>query len=506
MYPLVPASLPVIFWYAENAREAFLSEVMFTLFVSMVITMVLTALVRLLVRDDVKSVAIMYVVLFGFFSYGFIGYFLYSILGMGIGNEPYLALFLVIITVLIIILLLLCRVNLSNLVRFATFVLLSLLIFNVARTIVVINSGQYGQLVESSGLMPNSYEGNLVRPDIYYIVIDAYGNADHIRRNFDFDNHQFTGFLRDRGFHVSDFSVSNYSHTWVSTASTLSMRYLNPGDDEIAMVDEVPVTQLLKPLGYKHVRVQSGRGISNRNSMADVELFDKGFKHLVVNEFSSHLLLYTLAFPLLDHTAGVQVNDPFVRNKISAFYNTIGWIKDVPDMEEPTFTFAHLYSLHTPYVFLRDGTVRSNPAVPIEPSDINTGKHLYSEAVKFTNHKLEEVITHIFQNSNTEPIIVMQGDHSAWGMPWSLHIEREELLERTAIFNAIYLPSNCRSGLYPDMTPVNTFRVAFNSCFGADFDILPDYSYDFPEGNADCHDKEICGPRGGQHNGLKALR
>ena len=224
----------------------------------------------------------------------------------------------------------------------------------------------------------------------------------------------------------------------------MSLRYMQPYDDEIALVNEVTIAQALKNLDYKHVHIQSGRGITKRNNRADIELYDEGPKHLLVNEFSSAVLNWTLAAPLAGDI-GVKINDPFIRNKASAFRKSIGWLESVPNIKGPTFTFSHLYPLHTPYVFLKDGSVRPNATVP---PDTELGRELYVEAVIYTNSVLEQTVDKLLSESETEPIIIIQGDHSAWGMPWSLHIAKDELAQRTAVFNSIYLPENCRTGLY----------------------------------------------------------
>ena len=46
-----------------------------------------------------------------------------------------------------------------------------------------------------------------------------------------------------------------------------------------------------------------------------------------------------------------------------------------------------------------------------------------------------------------------------------------------AILNAYYMPEGKDKYLYPEITPVNTFRVIFNSYFGTEFDMLPDKNY-----------------------------
>jgi hypothetical protein len=49
--------------------------------------------------------------------------------------------------------------------------------------------------------------------------------------------------------------------------------------------------------------------------------------------------------------------------------------------------------------------------------------------------------------------------------------------ERAAILNAYYLSGGDDSHLYPDITPVNTFRVVFNTAFGTDLSLLEDTTY-----------------------------
>ncbi len=72
---------------------------------------------------------------------------------------------------------------------------------------------------------------------------------------------------------------------------------------------------------------------------------------------------------------------------------------------------------------------------------------------------------------------MLQADHGpgAW-LQWD-SVEKTCLWERTAIFNAYYLPDAGAEILYPDITPVNTFRVIFNTYFGTDLPLLEDRIY-----------------------------
>jgi hypothetical protein len=46
-----------------------------------------------------------------------------------------------------------------------------------------------------------------------------------------------------------------------------------------------------------------------------------------------------------------------------------------------------------------------------------------------------------------------------------------------SILNAYFFPDRKYDGLYPDITPVNSFRVVLDTFFGARLGLLPDKSY-----------------------------
>ena len=50
------------------------------------------------------------------------------------------------------------------------------------------------------------------------------------------------------------------------------------------------------------------------------------------------------------------------------------------------------------------------------------------------------------------------------------------------ILNAYYLPGHSDIA-YPTISPVNTFRLIFNTYFGTDYELLPDTSYYSPVPN-----------------------
>jgi hypothetical protein len=65
------------------------------------------------------------------------------------------------------------------------------------------------------------------KPDIYYIILDAYPRNDELKKMFGYDNSEFTNFLSSRGFYIASQSQANYIYTEVSISSALNMSYLN---------------------------------------------------------------------------------------------------------------------------------------------------------------------------------------------------------------------------------------------------------------------------------------
>ena len=87
-------------------------------------------------------------------------------------------------------------------------------------------------------------------------------------------------------------------------------------------------------------------------------------------------------------------------------------------------------------------------------------------------------------NDGSSSIIIIQGDHGTLSTdPGRIFNQggtptRELIEERSAILNALFVPTTCKPAeFYQSITPVNSFRVTFNSCFGTDLELLEDQTY-----------------------------
>jgi hypothetical protein len=86
------------------------------------------------------------------------------------------------------------------------------------------------------------------------------------------------------------------------------------------------------------------------------------------------------------------------------------------------------------------------------------------------------------------PIVVIQSDEGPGPVGWNPNTRekydwtqapQEVLKEKFGILNAYYFPGIEDHGLYPSISPVNSFRLIFNHYFDARMPLLPDRSFVF---------------------------
>ncbi|MGH8029107.1 MAG: sulfatase-like hydrolase/transferase [Arenimonas sp.] len=316
-------------------------------------------------------------------------------------------------------------------------------------------------------------------PDVYYIVADAYPRADVLQRYYGYDNSAFIAWLQSRGFYVARDSWSNYQSTYLSLASSLSMRFVDP---EIARIRErtgepdrtalyrliqrPDVASRLQQKGYRYAQTLTHWGGTDRSASADIRY---KFAPFLGSEFASTLANMTLLgalAPTLDELHA------FVAAKAV----------EIASIDGPTFAFVHLLLPHNPYVFDRDGrVVGSHPlTLSMKLQDAAWGeREPFAEQVRHTNTLLKQVIEGILARSDTPPIIILQGDHGSGLSRFQDGVGRDapDPGERLAILNAYLVPEATRAKLYPGITPVNSFRLLLSTHFGDDVPLLPDRSY-----------------------------
>jgi hypothetical protein len=299
-------------------------------------------------------------------------------------------------------------------------------------------------------------------PDIYYIVLDAYGSQDTLK-SLNFSNDKFYSYLEDNGFYIADESKSNYSWTVLSLSSSLNMRYVGEFADVygesthlksgaslgLNLIENNVVQKTLKSHGYKYIHFKSVSPIKD-NKNADINLSRKSLPTSFLRDF--YLTSALSPFNVISQL------DP---NTIEDVFYTFEALQNLEDTGSPVFVFAHVIIPHTPYILDEDCNRIGN----------RSGEEGYIAQVKCTNKLVMDAVDAILERSNN-PIIIIQGDHGP-NIKFFTDSSRES--KRMGILNAYRIPDDI--GLYPSITPVNTFRYIFNHYFGENNEVLPDESF-----------------------------
>ncbi|MEX2395041.1 MAG: sulfatase-like hydrolase/transferase, partial [Actinomycetota bacterium] len=169
------------------------------------------------------------------------------------------------------------------------------------------------------------------------------------------------------------------------------------------------------------------------------------------------------------------------------YARTLYQLDAVPEarrIDGPTFTFAHLYLPHEPYVFDADGRY-----VTKEEQDSQDHRKAYVEQLKYTNKKITEMVDEILDVPDEDrPIVILQSDEGpgpdGWNPKTPEHFDwtkasQATLEEKFRLLNAYYLPDIGEKHPPDDISPVNSFRWLLSTYFGADLEPLDARSYIF---------------------------
>jgi hypothetical protein len=324
--------------------------------------------------------------------------------------------------------------------------------------------------------------------DVYFIVLDRYANQQTLKENYDHDNSYFIDGLRDRGFYVASKSRGPYPKTPHSIQTTLNMEFVDlpkESSDWQLVYDKLKnpkSAQFLKKRGYKYVLMGSGYHSLRSDPAADINVVYDPTSGPAVTEFGQVLYDSTvlsavagrLRFNALDPRWQAYERAQFQYRKIP----------EVAQMPEPTFMFSHILITHPPYVV--DEKCAFKPESILEKETIDEA---YVDTVECEGRKTLELIDELQDvRANEQPIIVIQGDEGPGPVGWNPNTKEhydwtsspdKVMDEKFRIFNSYYLPGAKNAGLYENISPVNSFRLVFNTYFGADLPLLPDRSYVF---------------------------
>lgn len=326
------------------------------------------------------------------------------------------------------------------------------------------------------------------QPDVYLIILDAYGREDFLKDVYGFDNSKFVNDLREKGFYVADQSTANYPQTVLSLSSLLNMQYLDDFTKDFqntsirgpinSFVQQSDVRHLLQNAEYEFVAFPSA-SLSTQMRDADV------FLDMTVgdfNEFEGLVLSSTVANLAIE---AWHLNVPVPGYNLHRQYIlfSLDKLESIAKEASPKFVFVHIMAPHPPFVLDETGN-SVQPDRPFNSGDASAFMGTYEEYVggytdeiQYINQRLLKAIDLILMQSGQSPIIIIQGDHGPGSFFNLVTFDATCLKERYSILNAYYFPDKNYDDLYPTITPVNTFRIVFNRYFGGDFALLDDKNY-----------------------------
>lgn len=324
------------------------------------------------------------------------------------------------------------------------------------------------------------------QPDIYVIILDGYGRKDVLQKIYDYDNSPFLDALQQRGFYVATDNHSNYIETPFAMAALWNFDYLTPwdssGDYTKYIMDPIEnnrVFPLLKEAGYTTVSFDGSAEYTQIQS-ADVFLSD----FVPLSQFDSFLLTGSPLEPISNiFGLGLPIpNDTTHRLRVQYKLNKI---QEIPTLlPGPKITYMHILVPHPPFIFDENG----NAVDPPRAYSLSDGNEFqgsreeywkgYRAQVRFINGRVLEAVDAILKKSKQPPIILLMGDHGPGSM-FNYDVKNPGCVwERSRNLYAIYLPGHgADKTLYPSISPVNTFRIIFNTYFGTDLPLLEDRTY-----------------------------
>ncbi len=483
LHPFLFAAYPVLFLLAHNVSQVPLGDALTPLLAVLGATAVLLGAGWLLVRDLPRVAVVVSATVLLFLSFGQIREALP--VSFSERTSPELLLSAAVALVIAVVTVAVFRPGPG--IRRATGVLNVLTAGLVLLQLLTIAAFRIGerpsQAAEAAVAM--SEAGSSDARDIYLIVPDRYPSEEVLRTYYGFDNSGFTQALGERGFYVADGATANYPKTPHSLSAALTMDYLDhlpadSGDWNIVydLLRGSPVAEFLMEQGYTYVFIGSRYHALTADPAAHVNIRYDPF-----SEFSRIFAESTMLWPLAELLGFDELDPRKVEYRRTLFQ--FDRAAEVPETAGPTFTFMHLYVPHDPFIFDADGSY-----VPEDLQRSRTYADGFTRMVRFGNDKLLELVDTLLSGPEEEhPIILIQSDEGPgpagwrWGRPghydWT-QARMPTLRKKLGILGAYYLPGSDGGMMYPEITPVNLFRVLFDEYFATSLGRLEDRNYIFP--------------------------
>jgi len=491
LHPILFSIFPVIFLYSQSDNILPFSGFIIPLFASIFVTLLLLIAVRFILKNKTKSAFI--VSLFVFLSLN-IGHFK-NLLS---SNETLSDIADILIVVLYGIFIIggsFYFIKTKRKLDNAAIITNSMAVILVV--MVLVNIGTYS-FEKSFYDELNDYAPNLSlgvsekygSPDVYILILDAYANQFVLQKFFDYDNQEFIDSLIEQGFFIPNkYTNSNYAPTELSVTSILNMDYIDnfvpsavSEKYKVELQNKLSnnniVMQNFKAMGYKNIGLDSGWTGARVIDIADENLCDNSrqnariFYNLKGNTIvrSIDLVISNSLDQLSTINNLINLNqvpiDHQKRQKVLCNFSELPQINK--NFEDPVFVYWHIPAPHAPWVFDSNGDLP--PYTDPLMKNILKRQMAYVNEMEFINKKVIESTEKLISDSDNKPIIIILSDHGTRIRDNELTDDEKNIIKYGNLM-AFYLPNKVDPLTY-ETTPVNTFRLIFNSYFNGNYKIL----------------------------------
>ena len=257
--------------------------------------------------------------------------------------------------------------------------------------------------------------GMTAKPDVVFVVVDAYGSAESLEEFYDFDNTPFLHKLSDLGFDAGDAVTANYARTQLSISSVLQMDYITGvgvvSDGDIrgllrVIAGDNNIVHALKNEGYRHIYVESGWLGTVCGSEVD----------LCVEGRWPDETVYDVAYrTLLRGLPGFEVGRSFTEGAIDVVEWMDTGLATYLNDDQPDIIFIHLLLPHPPMFLSADCTPNWRSGLPgfavaqpwSDQQQVALARGAYVQQVECVN----TVLLRLASDLSADDAVVIMGDH-----------------------------------------------------------------------------------------------
>ncbi len=487
------ALLPILFLYLDNIDELPLKSVLAPIFLTLGITFGIWLIIRFVIGERKTSLIITFsVIILIVFAYARSFIITSGDSGLQIlaSNYILMPIFLIILGLGVFsIIKKTISSDATSIINVVSIVIVGFIIFQSS---MYYNQNQYDLEVVDEYLDVEIvyFDEKFERPDVFFILLDAYSGERILEEDFKFKNDSFYTMLEDRGFHIQRNSLSNYPNTEFALPSILNMSYLDflvdvlgtdSTDRTLAQTiwNENKVMNIFYQNGYDIFGFHHENGSSSDMVKEQFCMYPLEISSEFGYTFSSfYMPIAAIRSTILDEIRYFTIDCTFEEMK--------GFEKEG---KNPVYVHMHISFPHPSFIYDSKGNRISIIDAAYDRYD-KKFKDAYIQQTMYANTKTIEIIDSL-QERYSDSVIILMSDHGGrFGVNW----DNPEQIDYQRGFNnlsAFYFPG--KEYNEDNISPVNVFRQFFNLYFETEYEILDDrqiwYSPETPYVQYDVTDK-----------------